>query len=229
WGPFNHTGLRADFDLGGGLVAKLAVMNPTDLVEFNPVNTYTLGGQFGYANDGGSIYFNVLYGDQDGTLDENDPNISSGDTSEGSTLALDVTTGWSLSDAFYLGINTTYRTKAAGETFSGSSIVDTNEDSNGFLGFAVYPKLTLSESFALGLRAEYFQTSKYYLNGVIGLDAEGTGSVTAFTLSGNYTTGGLTLIPELRFDSASEDSFADKDYQASKSLATFNLAAVYKF
>ncbi len=43
WGPFNHTGLRADFDFGDGFIGKLAVMNPTDIVEFNPVNTYTLG------------------------------------------------------------------------------------------------------------------------------------------------------------------------------------------
>jgi hypothetical protein len=170
-----------------------------------------------------------LYGDQDGTLDTNDPGLTAGDASQGSTLALDITTGWSLSDAFYLGINTTYRTKAVGETYNGSSLVDASEEVNGFLGFAVYPKLTLSESFALGLRGEYFKMNKGYLTNVIGLDAEGNGSVTALTLSGNYKTGGLTIIPELRFDSTSEDTFFDKDYKAAKGLATFNLAAVYKF
>jgi len=230
WGPFNHTGLRADFDLGGGFVGKLAIMNPTDLVEFNPVNTYTLGGQIGYANDGGSIYFNVLYGDQDGTLDKNDPGLYPGTTSQGSTLALDITTGWSLSEKFYLGLNTTYRTKAKGETFNGTTIVDTIEETNGFLGVAIYPKLTLSESFALGLRGEYFKVNKGYLpSTVIGLDAKGNGSVTELTLSGNYKTGGLTIIPELRLDSTSEDTFTDKDFKASKSLITANLAAVYKF
>ena len=72
WGPFNHTGLRADFAFGNGMVAKLAVMNPTDIVEFNPVNTYTLGAQIGKTGDAGGIWFNFLYGDQDGTLDEED-------------------------------------------------------------------------------------------------------------------------------------------------------------
>ncbi len=229
WGPFNHTGLRADFDLGGGWVGKLALMNPTDLVEFNPVNTYTLGGQIGYANDGGSIYFNVLYGDQDGKLDKNDPTLNADDTSEGSTLALDITTGWNLSEKFYLGLNTTYRTKAKGETFTGTTVIDTNEDSNGFYGVALYPKLTLSDNFALGLRAEYFKVNKFYLPATIGLDAKGNGSVTAITLSGNYKTGGLTIIPELRLDNASEDSFQDADYKATKQLITANLAAVYKF
>ena len=87
WGPFNHTGLRADFAFGNGIVAKLAVMNPTDIVEFNPVNTYTLGAQIGKTSDAGGIWFNFLYGDQDGTLmrktntlDENGDLITSAGT-----------------------------------------------------------------------------------------------------------------------------------------------------
>src|SRR5690606_5781336 len=72
YGPFSHTGVRADFDLGGGMVAKLAVMNPTDLVEFNPVNTYTFGAQVGHSNDAGGIWLNLLYGDQDGSLESGD-------------------------------------------------------------------------------------------------------------------------------------------------------------
>jgi hypothetical protein len=234
YGPFNHTGLRADFDLGGGLVAKLAVMNPTDLVEFNPKNTYTLGGQFGYVNDKGSVYLNALYGDQDGVLDKS---AVLGTTSEGSTLALDITAGLNLSDAFYLGLNGTYRTKAAGKTWDGTKNIDTpNEEANGFYGIALYPKVTLSESFALGLRAEYFGITKNYLTdndpntvNVIGRDAQGSGTVTAFTLSGNYKVEGLTIIPELRYDATSENSFNDSDYLPTKTLPTFNLAFVYKF
>ena len=60
WGPFNHTGLRADFAFGNGMVAKLAVMNPTDIVEFNPVNTYTLGAQIGKTSDAGGIWLNFF-------------------------------------------------------------------------------------------------------------------------------------------------------------------------
>src|SRR5687768_8100557 len=73
YGPFSHTGLRADFDLGGGMIAKLAVMNPTDLVEFNPVDTYTVGVQLGHSSDAGGVWLNLIYGDQDGNLDETDP------------------------------------------------------------------------------------------------------------------------------------------------------------
>ena len=95
WGPFNHTGLRADFAFGDGMVAKLAVMNPTDIVEFNPVNTYTLGAQIGKTSDAGGIWLNFLYGDQDGTLDEDVDSI--GTESAGTLFQADLTLGYNLS------------------------------------------------------------------------------------------------------------------------------------
>jgi hypothetical protein len=211
YGPFNHTGLRADFELGGGLVAKLAIMNPTDLVEFNPVNTYTLGGQIGYTNEKGGIWFNALAGDQDGTLDY-------------------IAAGFNITDAFYLGVNTTYRTVAKGEVRNGDVISKADEKAKGFMGFAVYPKVTLSESFALGLRAEYFAVKNGYLSEVIALDEKGDGSVIDLTLSANYKVGALTIIPEVRVDSTSDKFYQKKNSdEYSKSLTTFTLAAVYKF
>jgi hypothetical protein len=232
WGPFNHTGLRADFDLGNGLVAKLAVMNPTDIVEFNPVNTYTLGGQLGKTSDAGGIWFNVLYGDQDGTLDEGDSAFDEDGnliSSAGSLFQVDLTTGWNLSEKFYLGFNTSMQSVAAGEYFiSEGEIEDADGDAASFLGFAIYPKVTLSESFALGLRAEYFSLKNGHL-GIVTLDDDGAGSVTEITLSGNYKVNGLTIIPEFRIDSTSDDSFIDADGEATNMMPSFTLAAVYKF
>jgi hypothetical protein len=244
WGPFNHTGLRADFDLGGGLVGKLSVMNPTDVVEFNPVNTYTFGAQIGKTSDAGGVWFNVLYGDQDGKLDTDDVPYELNEdgtpalgedgepifiTSRGSLFQADLTTGWNLSEKFYLGFNTTYQTLAAGEGFvAEGSIADADGDATTFMGFAVYPKITLSESFALGLRAEYFGITKGHL-AIFTTDDKGDASVTEFTLSGNYKTGALTFIPEFRVDMTSEDSFLDKDGKPTDMMPSLSLAAVYKF
>lgn len=245
YGPFSHTGLRADFDLGGGLVGKLAIMNPTDVVEFNPINTYTLGAQIGHTTEAGGIWLNLLYGDQDGTLEEEDGVYEIDEdgnqildefgnpifrTSAGSLFQADITAGYNLSDNFYLGVNTSYQTVAAGEQFvaEGGDTEDLDADATSFFGIALYPKVTLSESFALGLRAEYFSIQKGHLD-IIGLDDEGNGSVTAITLSANYKVGALTIIPELRMDKTSEDSFADKSAEAKDMLSSFTLAAVYKF
>jgi hypothetical protein len=230
WGPFNHTGLRADFDLGGGIVAKLSVMNPTDIVEFNPVDTYTLGGQIGYTSDKGGIWLNGIFGDQDGRLDADAYAADPLATSAGSLFQVDLTTGWNLSEKFYLGFNTSLQSVAAGEYYSGAGdVADTDADASSFMGFAVYPKLTLSDAFALGLRAEYFSTkNNHFGSPIIGVDAEGAGSVTEFTLSGNYKVGGLTFIPEFRIDMTSEDSF-QKGAEMTNMLPSVTFAAVYKF
>ncbi|HEX6226432.1 MAG TPA: outer membrane beta-barrel protein [Chryseolinea sp.] len=232
WGPFNHTGLRADFAFGDGMVAKLAVMNPTDIVEFNPVNTYTFGAQIGKTGDAGGVWLNFLYGDQDGTLDEDDDFVDeNGDlvTSAGTLFQADLTLGYNLSETFYFGANASIQTVAAGEEFTGpGNIVDTDGDASSFFGVALYPKLTLSESFALGLRAEYFSVMKGHLD-IIGLDDGGDGNVIELTLSGNYKVGGFTFIPEFRIDKTSEDSFITKDGDLKDMMPSLTFAAVYKF
>lgn len=229
WGPFNHTGARLDFAFDNGMVAKFAVMNPTDIVEFNPVNTYTLGAQIGKTTDAGGIWFNFLYGDQDGTLEDG---VSYLETSAGKLFQGDVTLGYNLGEKFYLGFNASMQSVATGEeSDSNGTISDSSGDPSSFLGFAVYPKITLSEKFSLGLRAEYFSIKNYHLD-IIGLDSEGDGNVMEFTLSGNYKVGGLTFIPEFRIDKTSEDSFftiKDGTTEAKSLLPTLNLAAVYKF
>ncbi|MEJ7643850.1 MAG: outer membrane beta-barrel protein [Chryseolinea sp.] len=236
WGPFNHTGLRADFDFGGGWVGKLAVMNPTDIVEFNPVNTYTGGLQIGKTGDAGGVWLNFLYGDQDGKLDaeEDEPFAQS----DGTLFQADITAGYNLSEAFYLGFNASYQMVGEGEVVNGNNVDDLGNDSRSFYGIALYPKLTLSENFALGVRAEYFAVTESHLDGIISADGEGDGNVMEFTLSGNYKVGGFTFIPEVRVDIASEDTFYKNDdfvdgnfdgIATETLMPSVNLAAVYKF
>jgi hypothetical protein len=227
WGPFNHTGARLDLAFDKGIVAKLAVMNPTDIVEFNPVNTYTLGAQVGKTSESLSVWLNFLYGDQDGTLDK-DEAPQAGTTSAGSLLQGDITLTYSLSDKVSLGFNASHQQTASGEQVAiNGDIEDIGGSASSFTGFAVYPRLSLSENFALGLRAEYFAVKNGHLD-IFGLDENGDGSVMEFTLSGNYKAGGLTFIPEIRVDKTSEDSFFEGT-SAKSLMPSLTLAAVYKF
>jgi hypothetical protein len=229
YGPFSHTGLKADFTLSDKWSLMAAVMNPTDMTEFNIAGTYTLGAQLGYSTDAGSAYLNFVYGDQDGKLD-NDGTLITDQSSNGTTFQVDLTTGFNVSDAVYLGLNTTYNTTSAGETFTGSSISDASGDGAGFLGFAGYLQATTSEVFSIGFRGEYFSVFNGGLGGVIGLNSDGDGSVFAATLSGNLRVHkNLTLIPELRLDRMSDDFFKDNDLNDSKNLSSFMLAAVFAF
>lgn len=211
YGPFSHTGLKANFDLGSGMNALVAVMNPTDFTEWNPVNTYTFGGQLGYSGDAGGAWLNLLYGDQNGSDDDTD--VQKG------TFQIDLTSGWNLGDSFYLGINGTYNTTA----------ID-GADAATFMGFALYPQLTLSESTAIGLRGEYFATN---FLGVVAGDTNGDESVIDVTISLNQKIGNLTIIPEFRIDMAGEETWQKSGDSASpeytKMMPTFNLAAIYSF
>ncbi len=196
YGPFSHTGLKADFSFDDNWTGMLAIMNPTDYTEFNPIGKYSFGGQVGYSNDSGSAYLNLLYGEQS--------------LSDDALFQIDLTTGWDLTETFYLGFNTTYQ----------------DTEGIGFYGAALYPQLSLSDSFGIGLRAEYFKELE---DGGIVYDADT--SVTAFTLTGSYQTGGLIIKPEFRIDSVSDDypAFLDKNLDPSNELASFLVAAIYAF
>ncbi len=210
YGPFSHTGLKADFTINDKWSAMVAVMNPTDYTENNPFDTYIIGAQVGYANDNGSAYLNFRYGNEGATADV-EP-----------TFQVDLTTGWDVSDAFYLGVNATYLTT--------DSTVD-GGDASGFYGVALYPQIKTSEKFTIGLRGEYFAEFAGGAGAIGGYDVDGDANVFATTLTGSYNVaGGLTLKPELRYDAASEDVFVDTDGVVGESgVASFLLGAIYKF
>ncbi len=208
YGPFSHAGLKADFDLGNDWSIMLAVMNPTDFTDINPFSEYSFGAQIGYAGQ----FLNFIYGNQgfnevlvDGVLT---------DTDIESLFQIDFTGGFDVTDAFFLGINATYQ----------------DTDGVGFYGAALYPQYQTSDNFAIGLRGEYFSTMEGFGNVAgIGADADGDANVFAVTLTGNAKIGDLTIIPEIRLDSTSEEVFLDNDLELNDNLASFLLAAVYSF
>jgi len=228
YGPFSHTGVKADFSLSEKWSLMVGVFNPTDLTESNPFSTYTTGAQLGYSGDASSIFLNLLYGDQDGKLDEDF--LEDGMSSGGATFQADITAGFDITDDFYLGLNTTYNTTAAGEVVKGTSIEDLDGDPSDFYGLALYAQLATSDAFSLGLRGEFFGEANFGAGAIGAYDDGGDATMVAFTLSGNYSVGNLTIIPELRLDNGSEDfTFVDADLEQSSSLVSFLLAAVYGF
>jgi hypothetical protein len=217
YGPFSHNGLKADFDLGNDWSAMVAIMNQTDFTSVARSSDLSFGAQLGYAGQ----YLNFLYGKQGTDKIVNDGIIEEPDIKN--LFQIDYTGGFNISEDFFLGINATYQ-----DTGDVGFDEDTPDDL-GFYGVALYPQYTFSDSFALGLRGEYFNEVGDF--GAIGTGVEDS-SVFAVTLSGNVTIGKyLKLIPEIRFDNASDDSFlfVNKDLETSKNLSSFLLAAVFAF
>jgi hypothetical protein len=134
--------------------------------------------------------------------------------SESGTI-VDLTAAYQISEKFKLGLNIA--------DFSGVA------DDTGFTGFALYPSYAFTDKFSLGVRAENFSAKKLNTAALSNIDKDE--SVTAFTLSANLKSGGLTFIPEFRMDGASADSFKTSGSAVldTKSASQVTLAVVYGF
>ncbi|MFT5861571.1 MAG: hypothetical protein ACI828_000213 [Flavobacteriales bacterium] len=113
YGPFSHTGIKADFTFSDDWSALVGVFNNTDATEFNFDNDYTVGAQLGYK----STYLNVIYGKQGGSTK--------------ATFQIDLTAGYNLSENFYVGINTSYN-DTDGAAFYGAALYPQYQISESF-------------------------------------------------------------------------------------------------
>ncbi|MFS8616728.1 MAG: outer membrane beta-barrel protein [Solitalea sp.] len=132
-------------------------------------------------------------------------------TGSPSGTEIDLTTSYQVTDELNIGLN--------------AADYSAPDEAGGFQGGALYLQYAFSDAFALGARGEYFKAKDEsdVLNVLAG------SSVTAFTLSANLKAGPLTVIPEFRIDSGSENIFINKDMNPTGSASQFVLAAVYAF
>ncbi len=135
-------------------------------------------------------------------------------TGYSSGTIFDLTTSYQITDKFKLGLNA-----ADWEAGKGA-------DNVGYTGVALYPSYAITPGFGLGLRGEYFKTKK---NGGVGYGPIADEDVKALTISANLKSGGLTFIPEFRFDNASVNSFMKESGALTKSASQFSFAVVYAF
>jgi hypothetical protein len=134
-GPFYHTGLKADLELGANFGVMIGLFDDTDR-KFDEVPGKHIGGQFRATLGGLSAYANVLHGRE-----------IVGDEGDDDTFGFqaDLTATYAFSEKFKLGLNVSDKTSKTGDITSG-----------GFFGSALYAGIVFSESFDLGLRGEYF-------------------------------------------------------------------------
>jgi len=95
YGPFSHTGIKADIDLSGGFSLMAGVFNPTDATEYNPLNDYAGGLQLAYSGGGATVALNALVSED--------------------FYQLDITAGYDVTEKVFVGLNAT----TASDSFSG--------------------------------------------------------------------------------------------------------------
>lgn len=195
-GPFQNAGIKADYAFSDRVAVMVGLFNDWNVLQdFNGVSDF--GAQL-YVSplDGWDVYLNFITGAHDMAFYTETP---------GTVTEFDITTGYQISDAFYLGMN-----------FATSSVKFNDDTEDGFTGVALYPQYAFSDAVAFGIRYENFAWK----------DAT---SYNAFTFSLPITSGPLRVIPEFRFDTASDDVFVDSDFMASSGAAQFLIAAIYTF
>lgn len=192
YGPFSHTGIKADISLGGKSALMLGIANPTDYVSApNPTKMFLAQFSTATKNDKLKAFLNF----QGGT---------------GLTQFDLVLTG-TITDKFNIGYDGTLQSSKIGTTNSS------------WKAHTLYFNLDPTPVFGLTLRADYFDDRK--LSPLLG----SANKVFATTLSANVKVDHLTIIPELRLDNAKGAVFSKGDGTATKSTASFILAAVYTF
>jgi putative OmpL-like beta-barrel porin-2 len=125
----------------------------------------------------------------------------------GTGTIFDLTTAYQVTEKFKLGLN--------------AADYSITNDGGGYTGAALYPQYAFTPAVALGLRGEYFQFK--------GAGEDDDKKIAAVTLSGNIKAGGLTFIPEVRFDNASDKRFFKENGTETKQASQFSLAFVYAF
>lgn len=192
-GPFQNAGVKLDYTFSDRVSLMVGLFN--DWNQYNDNNGMSdFGAQLYLVPvSGWDVYINMITGYPSGT-------------------ELDLTTGYQITDDFYLGLN------AADYTAP--------DDAGGFAGAALYAQYAFTDNFSLGFRGESFSTKDY--DDEAGINVEGT-TVNAFTISGNLTAGPLTFIPEVRFDNGENEVFLNNDLMPTKTASQLLFALVYAF
>lgn len=202
YGPFFHTGVKAEYTVSDKTTLMLGIANPTD---FKSASTMpkTVIGQVATGSADGVIkaYFNYQGGRQ---------------TDSTRLRQADVVLTYAASSVVSLSYNGTvqYRQQRTETGWQGG---------HAWWGSALYLNLDPVPWLGLTLRGEYFNDQKNLLG--LGTDIIET------TLSANLRKHNLTLIPELRLDSGqgSTQLFVNKNGTPKTTTLTGLLAAVYTF
>jgi hypothetical protein len=200
-GPFYHTGIKLDYQFTDKFGGMIGVFNRTDTKLDN--GPKFVGGQLSYVDGPLKLYLNGLSGKEiDSAL----------------VTTIDVTASYQATSKLGLGFN-----------LINKSVSPKEGAATNWLGTAFYANYAFTDKFTLAARGEYLADSK----GMIFKDETNKGAldntVYAFTISGNFKVDALTIIPEIRFDSAKKNVFNDDLGKFKTAETAFILAAVYKF
>lgn len=215
-GPFYHVGAKVDFSLSDKTALMVGLVNNVDNINDNNSSKGVIGQFFVSPTDGWNMYLNGIVSDE------------SAPGSTGNYSLLDLTTGYQITDKYYLGLNAALGS-ASGD-YQGTGDIGSNKT---WGGAALYSNYSFSDTFGIGGRYEYFDNTNG-ARALKGLDANGNmigTSVNSFTITGNFkgANGHLLVKPEIRIDSYATDNFEDSKGNMKSSQTTVGIHFIYSY
>ena len=221
FGPFFHTGLKADVTLSPTTAFMVGVANPTDFSS-TTASTKVLIAQFSAGTKDGKLKTFLNYQGYSGV--SQDTMIAPAYYLFKSLNQFDLVVTATLTSQFSIGLNGTL------QSLNSSTLGKTAS----WYGAAVYLNFDPISAFGITLRGEYFSDKDGVKINPVDLSSDPNQipglNVFDVTLSGICKVGSnLTIIPELRLDNGSKNFFYKSDGSFTKSTVSAILAAVYKF
>lgn len=200
YGPFFHTGLKADYAPGKKATIMLGIANPYDLKYAGNLPKMVIGQIAKSSNDDNLKLF---------------LNYQGGKYNDSARLyQADIVVNYLLTPKFGLGYNATVQSRQ--NNFEGKW-----QQSQTWWGMAVYLNADPKDWLGFTLRSEYFDDRK----NVLGLNA----GILETTLSANFKIDNLTIIPEFRFENAGQKIYALSKGDLINRTSSFILGAAYHF
>lgn len=247
-GPFYHVGAKANYAFSDNVALMVGVVNNWDaLTDWKKQKSF-IAQLYIKPVDGWNVYLNMITGKND------DGFKAAGASPQQSNLAytfltsgysrslFDLTTGYQITDKFYLGLNAAYGwyNFTGGNNpvvdLNGTQVAATETDyitgkfqklKPTWGGVAGYVNYAISDVVGIGARYEYF-TDKYAVR-YIGT----TNTSLTITVPITLADGHLIVKPEFRYDKADDVNgikyYEDKDGNGTNNQTTLGMAFIYKY
>lgn len=235
-GPFYHTGVKANYAFTEKVGLMVGVVNSWDAIFDNNRSKSFVSQLFLSPAEGFNIYLNYIGGNENVPVPAagKPAGINAKDTVGSIKQMIDLTTGYQLTEKFYVGLNAAF---GGVSNIPAPTVADPKKtETRTWGGVALYSNYAFTDRYALGIRAEKFDNTQ----GVQYIGATDVTSLTA-TLNVTLAEGHLLLKPEVRMDTYKKldytgpsagdiQQFEDSKGEKTKnSQTTIGMAAIYKF
>lgn len=244
-GPFYHVGAKANYAFSDKLGVMVGLVNNWDNLFDNNKQKSFVGQIFVKPVDGWNVYVNYIggNGDDGAPVAPFGAAASSplGNKGNYNRHLWDLTTGYQVTEKFYVGLNAAYGYYVANNQATDSLVrfgiagtskkfEDSTKNKADWGGAAIYLNYTITDWLSIGVRAEHFEDffGVRYI-GAFGGYGRAINNAITITAPITLANGHFIVKPEFRFDGCDQKIYEDSRGMAINEQKTIGLATIFKW